>query len=339
MSYVLSIPSFNRTFAVKEEDSKLRMTHNNGIRFKLLPYVTSSSVEACTDLSTVVGRYLAKIERKESVSLSMQELITRLRNDEELEIQVGTDEIFAQVVRHMFFDANGQIRPINLRMFLQISCKDNNESKLADYLVDVLGDQEHLRKMLEKALKKADDQSNALERFAASKFELKAPVFSLKSEQHYQRITNVLVENFEKDFEYILGARNRTRDDLVPLLEFYYFAYTAQMMLQLNRFLDGDREKCIPLYFCLEWEKTSQNRQCFHEGWNILQDAISRVFAHVIVLEILNQTEDETEPIDYIKLRELINCGPGEDHRIAEEIKKLTNYYRSIITDCFVVMN
>ena len=81
MSYVLSIPSFNRTFAVKEEDSKLRMTHNNGIRFKLLPYVTSSSVEACTDLSTVVGRYLAKIERKESVSLSMQELITRLRNE------------------------------------------------------------------------------------------------------------------------------------------------------------------------------------------------------------------------------------------------------------------
>ena len=103
MSYVLSIPSFNRTFAVKEEDSKLRMTHNNGIRFKLLPYVTSSSVEACTDLSTVVGRYLAKIERKESVSLSMQELITRLRNDEELEIQLGTDEIFSQVVRHMFF--------------------------------------------------------------------------------------------------------------------------------------------------------------------------------------------------------------------------------------------
>lgn len=337
MSYVLSIPSFNRTFAVKEEDSKLRMTHNNGIRFKLLPYVTSSSVEACTDLSTVVGRYLAKIERKESVSLSMQELITRLRNDEELEIQLGTDEIFSQVVRHMFFDANGKIRPINLRMFLQISCKDKNETKLADYLVDVLGDQEHLRKTLEKALKKADAQSNALERFAASKFELKAPESSLKSEQHYQRITNALVENFEKDFEYILGARNRTRDYLVPLLEFYYFAYTAQMILQLNRFLDGDREKCIPLYFCLEWEKTSQNRQCFREGWNILQDAISRVFAHVIVLEILNQTEDETEPIDYIKLREFINCAPEEDHRIAEEIKKLTDYYRSIITDCSVM--
>ena len=84
----------------------------------------------------------------------MQELITRLRNDEELEIQLGTDEIFSQVVRHMFFDANGQIRPINLRMFLQISCKDKNETKLADYLVDVLGDQEHLRKTLEKALKK-----------------------------------------------------------------------------------------------------------------------------------------------------------------------------------------
>ena len=71
----------------------------------------------------------------------------------------------------------------------------------------------------------------------------------------------------------------------------YYFTYTAQTILQLNRFLDGNREKRIPLYFCLEWEKTSQNRRCFQEGWNMLQEAISKIFAHAIVLEILNQTE------------------------------------------------
>ena len=232
----------------------------------------------------------------------------------------------------MFFDRDGKIRPINLRMLSQIPCFETNESKLADYLVDVLGDSDILQKSINEASEKVNKQSNALERFAAEKLEFEPS--DRKSKHNYQRITNVVKENFEKDFEYILGARNRTRDYLIPLLEFYYFTYTAQAILQLNRFLDGNREKCIPLYFCLEWEKTSQNRRCFRDGWDMLQKAISRICAHAITLEILNQTESGSEPVDYIKIQELINSAPGEDHRISEEIKVLTDCYRRAITDC-----
>lgn len=66
----------------------------------------------------------------------------------------------------------------------------------------------------------------------------------------------------------------------------------------------------------------------------MLQEAILKIFAHAIVLEILNQTETGSEPVDYIKIQELVNSAPGEDHRIAEEIKALTNCYRQAITDC-----
>ena len=66
----------------------------------------------------------------------------------------------------------------------------------------------------------------------------------------------------------------------------------------------------------------------------MLQDAIKRIFAHAIVLEILNQTKEGTPPVDYIMLGELINTSPGEDHRIAEEIKVLTDRYRKAISDC-----
>ena len=173
---------------------------------------------------------------------------------------------------------------------------------------------------------------DVLERFAASKLETKP--LSRRNGNEYQRITNAVQQKFETDFEYILGARNRTRDYLIPLLEFYYFTYTAQAALQLNRFLDGNRNRCIPLYFCLEWEKTSQSRRCFSEGWNVLQNAVKRIFAHAITLEILNQTEEDTEPVDYIKLQELISCAPGEDHRITEQIKVLTDCYRKAISDC-----
>ena len=76
--------------------------------------------------------------------------------------------------------------------------------------------------------------------------------------------------------------------------------------MQLNRFMTGEREHCVPLYFSLDWEKTSLNRLCYKQGWGVLQAALSRIFAHAIVLEILNQTEDDCGPVDYIRLNEFV---------------------------------
>ena len=315
MIYTLSIDSFNSTFAVKPDGSKL--THHSGNRFKLFPFVANNNSEPVRDLKVLIGRYLSQIEGREPLAFTADELITKMKLDPETDIELGKEEIFEQVVRHMFFDKDGNIRPINLRMLAQIPCTEPRECKLADYLVDVLGDLAVLQQHLSKANETLDMQSNALEKFAASKLESKPS--TRKSGNEYQRITNAVQKKFESDFEYILGARNRTRDYLIPLIEFYYFTYTAQAILQLNRFLEGDRDQCIPLYFCLEWEKTSQNRQCFNEGWNLLQEAVKRIFAHAIVLEILNQTEEGTLAVDYITLNEMISSTPTEDHRISED--------------------
>lgn len=330
MVYTLSIDSFNNTFAVKESGTKL--THHSGKRLKLFPFIANNNIEPVRNLSVLVGRYLSQIDHKEPIAITPDELIQKMKDDDEIEIELGYEEIFEQVVRHMFFDKEGKIRPINLKMLLQTPCEETSECRLADYLVDVLGDVNVLQKHMVNASEQVYAQSNALERFAASKLESKPS--SRKPGNEYKRITYAVKQKFEEDFEYILGARNRTRDYLIPLLEFYYFTYTAQTVLQLNRFLEGERTKCIPLYFCLEWEKTSQNRKCFSEGWNVLQDAVKRIFAHAITLEILNQTEEEMSPVDYIDLQEMINCAPGEDHRIAEQIRILTDSYRKAISDC-----
>lgn len=330
MIYMLSVDSFNNTFAVKDNGTKL--THFSGRRFKLFPFIANNNSDPVINLDVLVGRYLSQIVQREPVPVTAEEFIEKLKDDDETDIEPGMDDIFEQVVRHMFFDKEGRLRPINLRMLAQIPCETPNECKLADYLVDVLGDIDILKKYMTLAFEKADAQSNALEKFATSKLETKP--LSRKTKNEYQRITNALQQKFEADFQYILGARNRTRDYLIPLLEFYYFTYTAQAALQLNRFLDGERNRCIPLYFCLEWEKTSQNRRCYNAGWSILEEAVKRIFAHAIALEIINQTEEGTEPIDYIKLQELISCTPGEDHRIAEQIKILTDCYRKAISDC-----
>ncbi len=328
MSYKLSVDAFDKTFAVNETGTKL--THFSGKRFKLFPFVANNTSTTVNDLSSVVGRYINQIDGREADTLRIDDLVEALKDG--TTIESGQGEMFYQVVRHMFFDRDSRIRPINLKMISLIPCEDSNARKVADYLVDVLGDNAVLRTSIQNAYNKLDDQANVLEKFVISKLHYKA--IPQENRQPYQRITNAVKKQFEEDFEYVLASRIRTRDYLTTLLEFYYFTYTAQTILQLNRFLAGDRVSCVPLYFCLDWEKTSQNRRCYTEGWSSLQDGLRKIFAHAIVLEILNQTETGCEQIDYIRLRELVQTAEGEDHRIAQEIRALTDRYRNAIQDC-----
>ena len=328
MSYKLSVESFDNTFAVKENGTKL--THFSGKNFKLFPFIANNNSAIIDNLNNIVGRYISKIEAMSPEKISMEELTERLEND--TSIEPGKYEIFQQVVRHMFFDKDGKIRPINLRMIAHIPCEESSACKIADYLVDVLGDKCVLKSIIEQAFAKNEEQSNVLEKLVISKLK-EEHIFQTK-ESPYQRITTAVQQKFESDFEYVLGMRNRTRDYLIPLLEFYYFTYTAQAIMQLDRFMDGERDSCYPLYFCLDWEKTSLNRRCYREGWNVLQPAMSRIFAHAIVLEILNQTEEYCGAVDYIRLNEFVQTSENEDHRIAQEIKVLTERYRKAINDC-----
>ena len=242
MSYRLSVDSFDSTFAVKEDGSKL--THFSGKRFKLFPFIANNNSAPIYDLDTIVGRYISQIEKISPEKLTVDDLTEKLKED--TSIDVGMDELFHQVIKHMFFDKEGKIRPINLRMIAQIPCEESSACKIADYLVDVLGDESILRASIKRASAKLDEQSNVLEKFAMSK--LASKPLSQTTVLPYQRITRAVQRKFESDFEYILGARNRTRDYLIPLLEFYYFTYTAQAIMQLNRFMSGEREHCVALY-------------------------------------------------------------------------------------------
>ena len=326
MKYRLSVEAFDKSFAVKEDGKELK--HNSGNRFKLFPYVTNTN-SIIISLDLVIGRYISQVEKIIPQQITVEELIVKLM--EETEITPGAEELFQQVVKSNCFDRSGKIRSTNLRMITQIPCEESSARKVADYLVDVLGDDEKLKISVDHATAILEEQSNVLEKFIISKLESKP--LPPRDTATYQRITNSLHKKYEEDFEYILGSRNRISDYLIPLLEFYYFTYTAQAILQLNRFLAGDRENCIPLYFCLDWEKTSLNRLCYTQGWRMLQEKINSIFAHAIVLDILNQTEEDYDPVDYIRLDELVQ-EDGEDHRIAEEIKVLTDRYRNAITDC-----
>lgn len=325
MEYVLSTELFHENFFVNN-GSKFK--HLQGVRFKLFPYVTHYYPDV-RDLDQTIGGFLCRIEEKKPGTISVTDLVNKLK--EETEIEPGREELFSEVVKHMFFDKSNNIRPINLCLLEQIPC-NTRESKIADYLVDVLGEKTILKTYVEKAKEKLMKYSNVFERLVITKLDTES--FPYISETSYFKITESLQKTFEEDFVYILSNPKRTGDYLLPLVEFYFFSYTAQTCMQLNRFFAGERDKNIPLFFSLEWEKTSQSRKCFTEGWQYLQKNIENMFAHAVVLEILNQTIDTEELFDYIKIGSIIEGDSSLDIGIATQISKMTECYREAITDC-----
>ena len=81
MIYTLSVNSFNNTFAVKENGTKL--THFSGKRFKLFPFIANNNSDPIRNLDVLVGRYLSQIEQKEPVPITAEELIKKLKDDDE----------------------------------------------------------------------------------------------------------------------------------------------------------------------------------------------------------------------------------------------------------------
>ena len=329
MEYQISLEQFQNS---KIFDSKGKLYHKSGNRFKLFPFVTQPNSLPVTELEPLIGSFLCRVEEKTPKEITAAELVKKLKED--TEIQAGQEELFFETIRQLFFTTEGSLRPMNLRMIEFTTCTETSENRIAEYLLDVLGSPEALKKSL--VIAKNKNSSNVLETLVLSKLEFKDEA-NLHEGVRYFRVVESLRSCFEEDFAYVLEDSKRLRESLVSLLELYFFSYTAQTSLQLNRFMNGERNSNIPLYFCLEWEKTSQSRLCFTEGWQKLQGAIEKIFAHAITLEILNQTEEGSELVDYIRLGEIVSDAE-KDMEISEQIDQLTLLYRNSITDC-VEMN
>lgn len=327
MEYNLSLAEFQ---SGKMFDSNGKFIHKTGNRFKLFPFVTQPNSVPIEDLSQLVGTFLCKIEGKKPEKITVSELATDLKQD--TDIEVGQEQLFCETVKQLFFSSNEQLCPLNLQMLSHIPHKEVSEEKVADYLVDVLGNRDNLKGMVTAAKSRELATSNVFEQLVLK--HLKSLDEKDADDIPYYGVVTALTEAFESDFQYILENQNRVRGYLVPLLELYFFSYTAQTSLQLDRFLDGERRTNIPLYFCLDWEKTSQSRQCFTDGWQRLQYSVEKMFAHVVTLEILNHTEPGSDRFDYIALKKYVEENPEKENDIATIIDELASLYRQSISDC-----
>lgn len=60
--------------------------------------------------------------------------------------------------------------------------------------------------------------------------------------------------NFTKDLVFLIKDKNADYNDIIALISYYYFFYTSQVIMYLNKFCN-EKPGITPVFFCAEWEK------------------------------------------------------------------------------------
>ena len=323
MSYVLDKELMRKTFSMGENYESFK--HRPAQHIKVFPFPTNNNFTIVTSLDAVIGEWLRLVRESNTVCGSLDETLEKIAGL----IDAGTEEKEAalHIIRTLFWDEDGKIRPNSVDSMCYIPCDDSSELKIAHYLCSVLGNHNEIKHSTNTAVSKAVSQAHALERVVLSA--LKSGEEQSKSLERYYTVHMAPGKTFLDDLRFILDNSTRTKEYLVDLLEFYYFFYTAQASLALSRFEHGKRDEIVPLFFSLDWEKTNKARECYTSGWQLLQPALEQQFYHAITLEILNQTASG-EQFDYIRIKEYIDDN-NADVEVAEQIRQICELYRNAI--------
>lgn len=336
-SYIFDADLFRKNFDYKDKKSptKLRITHNPNNRFKLYPYSASppSSSPIVMDLSDVLSGFFRKSLNISTEPISFEDLCENLLQDKvKIENEDPfAEEMFRDLIRYTFFkDDNFQANNIGLYAYQKSSNKkvNTNAEKIAEFLYCVL----ELNEQDKERIKKAEEEYpfNVLEEMVYNSLKVHEQD-TLPEEERYFPVKKCIQEIFRKDFEFMLLSGMTTVDDFSNLLSFYYFYYVSQCSLTLDQFGNGDRDIPVGLYFALDWEKVSKNRECCKSGWERLSNNLSRMFSHAITLEILNQ--GNLKMMDYIDFKLRADESHELDIAIANEVKRAESIYISCVGD------
>lgn len=315
---------------VKKSVDSYRLNHVPDKCFKLYPYkaTTKNASPIVYDLAETISGFFRRAVGISAEALNYEELCQKVR--EKIDIEDDEDiDILKDIIRSLFFKGeNFQANNIGLYPY-QAVVENKSADRIADFLYCVLGLDEEDKLNIKKAEK--EYPFNVLEKMVVDSIDSKGEDHLPKESRYYQ-VKRSIQSRFKEDFGFMLMSGMTSIDDISNVLSFYYFYYVSQCALTLDQFGNGDHNKLETLYFALDWEKVSKNRQCCTEGWDKLSYNISRMFSHAITLEILNQNDNEM--MDYIGFKQLADTDSLCDSEMASEIKRAEDIYTSYIGDC-----
>lgn len=322
-NYKIDYDSFNKNFI-----SRGNLQHKTGNTFKLFPFTGSANDKGLKDFSNIIGSFMRAVYNiKKANNILYNDVIKDICSG--LEFKGELKEEFIRMIRDIYFYGDGSLKCTKLGTF-QYANNNNNEIKIANYIVSVLCEKE---KILTELNEKIDESSNVLDRYIEKSLPKLKKEDIVKSE--YYNFNPNLKTLFTEDICYLIRDSVFDKEEIINLLSYYYFLYTSQTILKINKFFDA-KDEIYPVYFCLNWEKTSQNRYCYKFGWNQIDRKLDTLFSHAVLLDMLNTVfhKGEVKNYNYCDFDNLYNnYNEVERINMFNEVKNLRDTYRSYIND------
>lgn len=319
-NYKIDLEEFKLGFKFTEEG---RLTHKQGARYKLLPYVANEK-NLVDDFTGVLGSFSRFISNKE-----IKEVYDYEEFIEEIAEQVGeyegnlSREIFKDIIRTIFIEDEKLVN-FDIKTLNYINSTTSDE-KIAKFLYSILFDED----VKEEALIHYNNEvTNVLYKLVLKSLptlkDKKYPIDGYKCYLPYVR------DLFIKDFSFLIKHEELYKDSFKRLLEYYYMFYISQLSLKLDKFENADLYKVEKIYYTLSWESTSKNRTAYRLGWNLLKNKVNSLFSHAVALEILNTNSDGNQ-LGYVELAEIYNLMNKDE--IEDNLKEAVNMYQNQIKD------
>ncbi len=336
MNYEFSVEAFHSNFNWKPLNEKnpdsYRITHNPNRRFSLFPYkaTTKKSSPIVTDMKEVLGDFIKFTLGAETPNTDFQELMEIVRE----EVQVNDEDLesLSQLIYDLFYEDN-QFIANNIGLYAYKGASSNKSIEdLAVFFKSVFNMGEADIDCIQKAME--DYPYNALENLIKDCLSTSYSNEVNNSQKRYFTVFEDASYKFKNDFRFMLKNGMSNADDMADLLSLYYLYYTSQTCILLDHFGEGEsRTEQAKLFFALDWEKVSVNRECCKGGWKLLSENVSHIFYHAVTLELLNQIENSSIVYDYKRLSDYVELGKLNDHAVALEIKKIEKEYTDAIGD------
>lgn len=318
--YRIDYDRFNNTFFSGK--SFRHSTLSDKCRYRLFPFSSNTSSSNVLDsFDEILGPFIrAVFGWKEPKRIDRETILDNIC--ENVSFQTSQDKAkLRSIIKDIYFENETSLICDNVDTYKYVVGTTTNHN-VSDYLVSVLCDRDAVKSALSR---QRNSNNNLLDELLVEHLP------NLDNGDHLTLYASLLPEIkvlFTKDFDFLTQNDDTDFSNMIPLLSYYYFFYTSQVMLQLNRFCNMDR-KINKLYFCVQWEKVSRSREAFKNGWKMIEDRASAMFSHAVLLEMLNQTNsDRLYCYDDLFL-EYQSLSDDEKVKMFADIESLKNKYRS----------
>lgn len=306
---------FDKTFILGKEK---RFQHKTNKHFNMFPFTGSTSDKTVDSFDNILGAFIRTLYSLDAPKeIDRDSIIKNICSNVECE---GNSVLSLQsVIKELFFIDEHTIRCTSFNMF-KYTPASKNEQKISEYLIRAICDENAIIN----ALKDSQTANNILDLMVEEHLPM---LQSMENKTNYLSLFPFIKQYFTKDLIFLIKDKNTDYNGIISLISYYYFFYTSQVILYLNKFCLGTTE-ITPVFFCVEWEKTSISRECFSRGWKQIDSKLKTMFSHAVLLEMLNQTSETEKKYCYSDiLEEYKNATLEKQHMIFAEIEELKNNY------------